>query len=189
MSAATDFNPHMVRFCSILAEIGPLEIKYLSRLCREARIKKTLNFIEDVPVLFYSVQLINSIGNSIDAKKNATENVQKIIADNELPGGLLTLICVHRGTSDDQDEERHELIAQNWSKSVSLLQSLGLISHEAFIQGNVKSVSWYGESVSLTSFGVAFVSACDPEIRKIMVAEEIELQKWQDSRSSSADED
>lgn len=158
----------MVRFCTILSEIGPQEILYLSKLCREARVEKPLSHIADVPVLFYPVQLIGSINSSIDSKKDAKSNLKVVIAENELPGGLLTLMCLHRGTSDDQDDVTHDLGVQSWSYSISLLQSLGLISHEAFIQGEVDDILWYGESVSLTSFGVAFVAACDPEMQKIM---------------------
>lgn len=165
-SAATDFNPHMVRFCSILAEIGPSEIKYLSRLCREARVDKPLTYIQDAPGLFYPMELIGTINQSIVKAKPLAEVLKSIISNVELPGGIITFICLYRSTDkDDQQESYHDLFEQNSSGSVSLLQSLGIVTHAAFIQGQVGSVVWYGEAVSLTSFGVAFLSSCDREIR------------------------
>lgn len=92
---------------------------------------------------------------------------------------------MHRGVSDDQDEETHELAERHWRQSVSLLQSLGLIAHEAFIQGDSEDVMWYGESISLTSFGTAFVSACDPEIRKIMTKYQLDMKNRASAQSGN----
>jgi hypothetical protein len=40
-----------------------------------------------------------------------------------------------------------------------------LIENHIIISGEVEKYSWFAETVSLTSFGVSFVSACDPEVR------------------------
>jgi hypothetical protein len=168
-SAATNFNHHMVRFCSILSEIGPAEVKFMSRLCRDYRgPKRTFRAIDDVPMAFSPGELIESINDQIETSKGVRQNVETIIARHELPGGLLLVLGMEDQKSDELIEEVHDLDDRRWEPSISLLQSLGLIENQILISGRVKNYSWFAETVSLTSFGVAFVSACDQEIGRAL---------------------
>jgi hypothetical protein len=164
-SAATDFDPHMVRFCSILSEIGFLEGQFLHRLCREARglDHDALTRIEDVPFSFSAIQITRDMSKTIDIDKSLRENMDHVISTHECPGGILVLLGL--SIEDEEVSETHELGDEKWERSVSLLQSLGLIEHHLFITGEVEHYSWFVETISLTSFGVAFVTACDPEIK------------------------
>jgi hypothetical protein len=163
-SAATQYDPHMVRFCTILSEIGAREVQFLNRLCRENRSKRPLSWIADVPLAFSVSELTDDINKKVDVTRNVEDNIDSIIERCELPGGLLLVLGI--GDSDGSDEVRHELDDPSWESSISLLQSLGLVIDNLIISGEVERYSWFAESVALTSFGVAFVSACDPEIRK-----------------------
>jgi hypothetical protein len=162
-SAATAFDPHMVRFISVLAEMGPDEVRFIHRLCRECRSRKPLTFIEDVPLYFFSPNLLRSISEDIQPSLDHEANIKRVIAEHELPGGLILFLCIH----DEEDggaEVRHELADRKWGKSISLLQSLGIVENHPYISGERGQYQWYGEAVSLTAFGVEFVIACDREI-------------------------
>jgi hypothetical protein len=169
-SAAIEFNHHMVRFCTILAEIGPTEVKFLHRLCRENRSspRRGLSWVEDVPMAFSLPQLVRDVDRAIELSKGPEENIHGIIAKLELPGGLITTIGIDDHRTDDMLSDTHDLDDSVWESSISLLQSLGLLENHMFISGEVEYYSWYAETVSLTSFGVAFVSACDPEVRQAL---------------------
>jgi hypothetical protein len=163
-SAATSFDPHMVRFCTILSEVGPMEVQFLHRLCREARGKfRNLSVIEDAPLLFSTADISRMVNRAIKATNSAPENLKSIIGEHEIPGGLFLVLGVSLG-EDASSEEIHPLDNAKWESSISLLQSLGLVENQMFVTGEAGPFSWYCETVSLTSFGVAFVKACDPEI-------------------------
>jgi hypothetical protein len=170
-AAATDFNPHMTRFCSILAEIGSMEVQFLHRLCRESRgRRKRLEGIEDAPLNFSHIELVKDINNTIDPTETAEHNIDKIIQERESPGALLLVIGVDDFSTSEQVQKVHDLDEDKWEASISLLQSLGLVENSMFISGEVERFGWFGESVALTSFGVAFVSACDHEVRRSISA-------------------
>ena len=160
-SAATQFDPHMVRFCSILSEIGAAEVQFLYELCRRNRNSSPSSSIADVPLVFSFGELVDQISARIDVKKNIEDNIEGIIEHIELPGGLILVL----GLGDGYGEEvRHELDDPKWHRPISLLQSLGLIVNNVIISGKVGRYAWFAETVSLTAFGVAFVYACDPEL-------------------------
>jgi len=54
VSAATSYDPSMVRFSAVLAEIGTGEVAFLERIIRKPRGSLGINHIEDVPIMFTS---------------------------------------------------------------------------------------------------------------------------------------
>lgn len=184
-SAATDFNPHMVRFCSILSEIGKTEVQFLHRLCREARnSRRNLNAIEDAPMQFSTTDLVRRFNSTIETSESLQKNFENIIERHEMPGGLVMIFGIDDRTTGGSFDRSHDLDDSIWDSSVSLLQSLGLVENNMFISGEVHHYSWYAESVSLTSFGVAFVSACDPEVRDAFRQAAIRFQQAMERRRS-----
>jgi hypothetical protein len=165
-AAATAFNPRMVRFCSILAELGPDEVRYLHRLCRASRVKRrAIILIRDVPLEFYQVELVNRINELIDPQKSHRSNAKNIIDSLELPGGIFTVLCVHEWGGEGH-EVLHPMFAHDAYRSIALLQSLGIVNLLHFLSGRKEQTAWYAEAVALTEFGVEFVCACDPEIKE-----------------------
>jgi hypothetical protein len=165
-AAAEDFKPHMTRFISMLAELGPAEIKLLHKICRANRNSRPVTFVQDVPIAFASMEIVRSISGAIGLSKSARENIDKIIRDIELPGGIIRYVAIN----DRRDEEKfsenfHPEFDRDDEISFSLLQSLGLINWHQYIFEDRKFFSWYGEAIALTPFGLEFVLSCDREIR------------------------
>lgn len=173
-AAATEFNPHMIRFSSILAEMGPEEVNFLRRLCREARVDRPIYFINDVPHTFFQVHLVQAITDDLNPKISHERNVKHIIQQFELPGGIFLFLCVHRWRGEGFDET-HPLFSHESRSSIGLLQSLGILERLTFLSGKKGNLGWYGDAVALTDFGVDFVSACDPEIREAVQKHKREL--------------
>jgi hypothetical protein len=56
-SAATNFDPHMVRFCSIPSEISGTEVRFLNLLCRKTKDSRPLSWISAFRSLFPIMKL------------------------------------------------------------------------------------------------------------------------------------
>ncbi|WP_194469539.1 hypothetical protein [Bradyrhizobium sp. CCBAU 51753] len=65
VSAAGEYDPSMIRFSAVLAEIGSGEVQLLNRLVRKARGSRGLTHIEDVPHIFVQSMLGKFVDNNV----------------------------------------------------------------------------------------------------------------------------
>jgi hypothetical protein len=119
-AAAANFDPHMVRFCSILSEIGTAEVQFLHRLCRDSRSPiKELGMIEDAPMLFSIGELTSNMNHLIDISKTLQENIDKVVEQQEMPGGLILVFGVDDRVADESADLSHDLDDRSWEPSIS----------------------------------------------------------------------
>jgi hypothetical protein len=159
VSAATEYDPSMIRFSAVLAEIGPGEVNLLNRLARKARGTRKLNHIEDVPHVFVANVLDRFICSDVKPQKTEKKLHDAILRAYDYPGTVWPFIGVgdwdfsNRSWSDKDDA-----IASN-------LVSLGILHLITGIEGEIGKFGWYGRVYAITSFGLRFLLACDRTIK------------------------
>jgi hypothetical protein len=170
VSAATAYDPSMVRFSGVLAEIGSGEVALLERMIRKRRGSLGLNHIEDVPILFSSG--LSRMIKNFTPPQNTEEDLQNAIIDRfEYPGTAWPFLGVDDWDFSNADwSEKEEAIASN-------LVSVGVLHHIDDLQGKVGKHGWYGRVYALTSFGLRFIRACDCNLNNELAAYEKEFEK------------
>jgi hypothetical protein len=170
ISAATTYDPGMVRFSAVLSEIGPGEVALLDRIVRRPRGSRGLHMIEDVPGVFVHGILPRFIGILFEQKNfNEEQLIEAIIDSYEYPGTVWAFLGVDDWTYGNEDwSEKEEAIASN-------LVSVGILHLLDGLDGYIDNHNWYGRVYALTSFGYRFIRACDRELHKELRQREIEF--------------
>lgn len=160
VSAATGYDPSMIRFAAVLAEIGPGEVGFLNRIVREPRGTRNLSHIEDVPFVFVPNVLNRSISSEVSPQRSEKKLFQALLESFEYPGTVWPFIAVEDWDFDNPTwSQKDDAIASN-------LVSLGILHLIEAIEGELGKFHWYGRVYALTSFGVRFILACDRSIKR-----------------------
>jgi len=160
VSAATTYDPSMVRFSAVLAEIGPAEVNLLHRLVRKCRGKKGLNHIEDVPFLFFHNVIPRSIAILANPQKTEKKLYKELIDNFEYPGTVWPFIGIGDWEFSNTDwSDKDDAIASN-------LVSVGILHLVDGLEGKVGKLEWYGRLYAITTFGLRFLFACDLSIKE-----------------------
>jgi hypothetical protein len=178
VSATTAYDPSMVRFASVLSEIGPGEVDLLVRLVRKCRGTLSLEHIEDVPHTFVHGMLERFIDNFTAEDESAIKLHGAIIDRFEYPGTVWTFMGI----------EDWDFSNENWSNKdeelASNLVSVGVLQLLDGVGGKVGSLYWYGRVYALTSFGLRFIKACDRQIQNKLAELELEFEKELESEDT-----
>ena len=171
VSAATGYDPSMIRFSAVLAEIGPGEVALLDRIVKRPRGKWPLHFIEDVPLTFSNMDPSFEVNRLLELKQTDEEALRAIVEGLEYPGTICTYVAVNdweevpdEWTSNDED------IASN-------LVSLGILHLVNGLSSKIGEFQWYVCAYALTSFGFRFLKACDRELSNALESRKAEFQK------------
>jgi hypothetical protein len=160
VSAATEYDPSMIRFSAILGEIGAGEVNLLNRMVREPRGTRRLNHIEDVPHVFFQNVLDRFISNEVQPQETEEELCNAILRAYEYPGTAWPFLGV--GDWDFSNlswTDKDDAIASN-------LVSLGILHLIESVDGSIGEFSWYGRVYAVTAFGLRFLLACDRSIAR-----------------------
>ena len=159
VSAASGYDPSMIRFAAVLAEIGAGEVKFLNRIVRKSRGKRALNHIEDVPFLFSPNVFERHVASDVAAQTTEKKLYKAFLEKCEYPGTVWPIIgigyCEFRSPAWSPKEDA---IASN-------LVSLGVLHLLEGVEGGIGNFGWYGRAYALTAFGLRLVFACDRPIK------------------------
>jgi Abortive infection alpha len=175
-SAAENYEPAYLRITEVLSQIGPSEVRFLKRLVTSNRNSLPITFLEDVPLYFHSPYVHHDIRQCVMEGKEAPEVVQSVIKKVEHPGGIITL-ALYSSEEDFVVEESHPNFERKDDVSISLLQSLGVLTTQNAITFEDGNLDITFNLVSLTSFGVMLVQACDNEVKTAFKAQEARLKQ------------
>ena len=180
VSAATEFDPAHLRVIEILSQIGPNEASYLKKLVHGSRSGRGLHFISDVPY-FFSSQFLGIISRDCFDyhQEGPNEFLSRLISEVEYPGGLLNFVYILGFDEKEYEcEFYHPDYVSEEESTPSTLENLGLIlvnknlhfergaSSKRAKPGRVQSEkAMILRTVSITSFGLLFLKACDEEVK------------------------
>jgi hypothetical protein len=179
VSAATEFDPSMIRFSAVLAEMGPAEAALLRRMVKKPRGKRDLNHIEDVPFLFSYNVIERAIETETPARDSEQALFKAIIQKFEYPGTVWPFLAVEFA------EFRHPKWTDKDDAIASNLVSLGVLHLVEGLEGVVGKLNWYGRVYALTRFGLRFLLACDLMIKDELARVEQALMKVEKDASDT----
>lgn len=161
-SASAQFDEQMVRFVSVLAEMGPRQAKFLDLLANN-KIEGygIINGWEDAPLTVSDLSIENHFRAEFDSK-NPSAYLTDMKKEFDRPGSLLISAVLTNYDEDFWDEFQVDgLFGDDWGyDELYVLDSLALVR---FAQNT--NFTWGGwrfscSYVVLTGFGMAFYNAC-----------------------------
>lgn len=171
-SAASSYDAAMVRFTSVLAEIGPKELEFLEKLVSGCRSWHAVTQMEDIPIVFTPTQLLSNMRRRIDESTDLENALATFVVANEYPGAIFREVDL--GVDERRVRIENNIISHDDNATIAILSSVGVLNQDTIItQIDVADV-WI-DAVWLTSFGVSFVVSCSGAVRDKMK----EIERWQ----------
>jgi hypothetical protein len=163
VSAATEYSPSMVRFASVLSEIGAGEVALLRKMVVKYGAERGLNHIEDVPHIFVAPVLERMVDTHTKVSDDSEQLYKNIIKSFEYPGTAWPIVLIWESDGGLWDYES-AWFTQKDEEMASTLVSVGVLHLLDGLEGRIGEREWSGRVYALTSFGLRFLLACDRHV-------------------------
>ncbi|MBO6669664.1 Abi-alpha family protein [Parvibaculum sp.] len=172
-SASSNFDERMVRYVSVLAELGPDQSRFLDALAKNNESGRVRAEWVDAPLLVSDLSIAAYFREKFDNRK-AEKYLAAVCENFDVPGSIVIGATLSCGDPDFWDEiSPHEDFEQVWGyREIEAVESLSLVRFAASSTFQKDGWSFGIEYVVFTSFGASFYNACTGADR--IVEEEIE---------------
>lgn len=176
-TASMNYSPNLVRFSSVLSELGPSDVFFLKKIIYKSKGKVAFGKIEDTPHVFTDREIATTT--KLEYKNQNMDGyyydpyvhdfdlfLDKFIETSEYPGSIWVSIVIYSSKNKELvgEYENEEWKADHHDTASNLI-SLGLLQ-EFSIGDEFRYAHISGSGYAITRFCLNFLMACDRDFKK-----------------------
>tara|TARA_R110000824_G_scaffold399843_1_gene605936 strand:+ start:22209 stop:23072 length:864 start_codon:yes stop_codon:yes gene_type:complete len=164
-SASTEYEEEMLRFASVLSEMGPRQAKFLEKLANNQRERYGIvNGWEDAPLVVSDLSIAKFFQENFELS-NPEKFLKAFENEFDRPGSILVSAVLFNEGRSFFEREYADVFGDDWGYSeLYVLDSLAVVrlaQNSTFKQGTWTFACSY---VAMTGFGASFYNACSGAI-------------------------